>query len=340
MNAGQRISRRLMLETGLAAGGLALIGPYGRAARAQVVKRIDRFAPALDQIIDVSEPILQLGTGFGGGGNAEGPVWWHEGGYLLFSSIGDNRLIKYVPGQGTSIAKEPTNGANGHTRDPAGRMIACEGFARRVTREEKDGSITVVANSYQGKRINKPNDVIAKSDGSIYFTDPWNIPDLPQAWDLDFNGVYRVSPDLGTINLLTKDLFLPNGLAFSQDEKILYIGDSRRRQILAFDVMPNGLIANQTERMFVDLKGPEPGGPDGFKVDSLGNVYTGGPGGIHIVDASGKKLGRIVHGEPQTTNIAFGGDDWKTLYFTTHSTFGSVKLKVAGVPVPVPARKA
>ena len=331
-------SRRTMLQLAGAAGGVVLL-PYGRAARAQAVKRIDKFAPELDKIIDVAEPILELGTGFGGGGNTEGPVWWHEGGYLLFSSIGDNRLIKYVPGQGTSIAKEPTNGANGHTRDPAGRMISCEGFLRRVTREEKDGSITVVANTYQGKRINKPNDVIAKSDGSIYFTDPWNIPDLPQPWDLDFNGVYRVSPDLGTINLLTRELYLPNGLAFSADEKILYIGDSRRRSIFAFDVMPNGLIANQTQRLFADLAGPEPGGPDGFKVDLAGNVYTGGAGGIHIVDPNGKKLGRIVHGQPQTTNVCFGGDDWKTLYFTTHSTFGSVKLKTAGVPVPVVAKR-
>jgi gluconolactonase len=339
MRHHHEVSRRRILETAAAAGGLALI-PYGFAARAQVAKRIDKFAPELDKIIDVSEPILELGTGFGGGGNTEGPVWWHEGGYLLFSSIGENRLIKYEPGKGTSIAKEPTNGANGHTRDSAGRMISCEGFERRVTREEKDGSITVVASSYQGKRINKPNDVVAKSDGSIYFTDPWNIPDLPQPWDLDFNGVFRVSPDLGTINLLTRDLILPNGLAFSPDEKILYIGDSRRVAIIAFDVAANGLTLNQTQRVFAELRGPEPGGPDGFKVDQLGNVYTGGSGGIYVIDKSGKKLGRIVHGEAQTTNIAFGGDDWKTLYFTTHSTFGSVKLKVPGVPVPVGSKKS
>ena len=332
------ISRRQALET--VAGGTVLLAGYGTAARAQAVKRIDRYIADLDQIIDVEEPILELGTGFGGGGNAEGPVWWQEGGYLLFASIGDNKLIKYEPGKGTSVFKMPTGGANGHTRDTAGRMISCEGLNRRVTREEKDGSITVVCNNYQGKRINKPNDVVAASDGSIYFTDPWNIADLQQAWDLDYNGVYRVSADLGTVSLLTRDLYLPNGLAFSTDEKIMYIGDSRRRQIVAFDVMPNGLLANQTQRVFVDLKGQEPGGPDGFKVDTLGNVYTGGPGGIYIVDKLGRKLGRIVHGQPQTTNIAFGGGDWKTLYYTTHSTFGSVKLKVPGVPVPVPARKA
>jgi gluconolactonase len=331
----RNISRRRMLELAGSAG-LAIAG--ARFAEAQTAKRIDRFDPDLDKIISPTEPILELATGFGGGGNTEGPVWWKEGGFLLFSSIGDNRVIKYTPGEGTSVYREKTNGANGHARDPQGRLVSCEGFARRVTREEKDGSITVIANNYQGRPLNKPNDVVVKSDGSIYFTDPWNIPDLPQPWDLDFNGVYRVSPDLGTVNLLTRDLFLPNGLAFSPDEKILYIVDSRRTHIRAFDVMPNGLLALQTERVFVELKGPEPGGPDGIKVDVMGNVYTGGSGGIYVVDPKGKKLGRIVHGQPQTTNIAFGGDDWKTLYFTTHSTLGSVKLKVAGLPVP--AKKA
>jgi gluconolactonase len=325
-----------MLELAGSAG-LAIAGGVG-FAEAQTAKRIDRFESDLDKIISSTEPILELATGFGGGGNTEGPVWWKEGGFLLFSSIGDNRVIKYTPGEGTSVYREKTNGANGHARDPQGRLVSCEGFARRVTREEKDGSITVIANNYQGRPLNKPNDVVVKSDGSVYFTDPWNIPDLPQPWDLDFNGVYRVSPDLGTVNLLTRDLFLPNGLAFSPDEKILYIVDSRRTHIRAFDVMPNGLLALQTERVFVELKGPEPGGPDGIKVDVMGNVYTGGAGGIYVVDPKGKKLGRIVHGQPQTTNIAFGGDDWKTLYFTTHSTLGSVKLKVAGLPVP--ARKA
>ncbi|HYM18675.1 MAG TPA: SMP-30/gluconolactonase/LRE family protein [Micropepsaceae bacterium] len=324
-----------MLELAGSAG-LAIAG--ARFAEAQTAKRIDRFDSDLDKVISPTEPILELATGFGGGGNTEGPVWWKEGGFLLFSSIGDNRVIKYTPGEGTSVYREKTNGANGHARDPQGRLVSCEGFARRVTREEKDGSITVIANNYQGRPLNKPNDVVVKSDDSIYFTDPWNIPDLPQSWDLDFNGVYRVSPDLGTVNLLTRDLFLPNGLAFSPDEKILYIVDSRRTHIRAFDLMPNGLLALQTERVFVELKGPEPGGPDGIKVDVMGNVYTGGSGGIYVVDPKGKKLGRIVHGQPQTTNIAFGGDDWKTLYFTTHSTLGSVKLKVAGLPVP--ARKA
>jgi len=207
------LSRRTILEMGAAAGAIALTSDITRAHAQSAAPRIEQMAPELDKILSTTEPIQTLATGFGGGGNTEGPVWWKEGGFLLFSSIGDNQVIKYTPGKGTSVYREKTNGANGHTRDMQGRLVHCEGLTRRVTREEPDGSFTVIANSYQGKRINKPNDVVVKSDGSIYFTDPWNIPDLPQPWDLDFNGVYRVSPDLGTINLLTNSLFLPNGLA-------------------------------------------------------------------------------------------------------------------------------
>ena len=120
---------------------------------------------------------------------------------------------------------------------------------------------------------------------------------------------------------------------------MLYIDDFLRRHIRAFNVAPNGMLAKETDRIFADLSGPEPGAPDGMKVDTAGNVYCGGAGGIYILDPKGKKLGRIVHGQPETTNIAFGGDDWKTLYFTTRSTLGSVKVKIAGIPVPV-AKKA
>jgi len=326
-----RISRRRALQ--MAACGLAIISL--RAAQAQPAKRIEQLAPELDAIISITEPILELGRGFGVGGNTEGPVWWKEGGYLLFSEIGKDRRLKYTPGQGVTVARENTNGANGLTRDPQGRLVICEGWTRRVTREEKDGSFTVLANSFQGRRLNKPNDVVVKSDGAIYFTDPWNIAPPPDEWDLQFNGVYRLAPDRGTLSLLISHFVIPNGLAFSPDESVLYINDSRRRLIAAFDVLPNGTLARQSERVFADLSGPEPGGPDGMKVDTAGNVYCGGSGGIWIVDPKGKKLGRIVHGEPNTTNIAFGGDDWKTLYFTTRSTLGSVMLKIAGMPVPV-----
>ena len=174
----------------------------------------------LKKIIAPSEPIQDLAEGFGGTqGPAEGPVWWKEGRYLLFSDIHNNRRMKYVPGQGVTLFQEPTNRANGLTRDLQGRLIACEHDSRRVTRQELDGSLTVIANSFQGRRLNRPNDVVVKSDGCIYFTDPWTSPSAPEQWDLTFAGVYRVTPDLGTMSLLVADFVLPNGLAFSPDER-------------------------------------------------------------------------------------------------------------------------
>ena len=245
--------------------------------------------------------------------------------------------MKYTPGQGATVAMEKTNEANGLTRDLQGRVVSAEHLTRRVTRYEPDGSITVIANSFQGKRLLRPNDVIVKSDGSIYFTDPGGNA-APEEWDVTLSGVYRVSADLGSISLIIDDMVRPNGLAFSPDEGILYVADTRRRHVRAYDMQPNGTIAKETSRVFVDLNGPEQGVPDGIKVDTAGNVYSGGAGGLYIIDPKGKKLGRIVHGQPATTNVAFGGDDWKTLYFTTRSTLFSVGVKIAGVPVPVKKR--
>jgi gluconolactonase len=300
-----------------------------------MAKQIDRWAPELDRIISTSETIHELADGFGGAhGPAEGPLWWHEGRYLLFSDIHNNKRMKYVPGGGVTLHQEPTNRANGLTRDMQGRLVACEHDSRRVTRQEADGSITVIANSFQGRPLNRPNDVVVKSDGCIYFTDPWTSPTAPQQWDLQYSGVYRVTPDLGTMSLLIDDFVVPNGLAFSPDETVLYINDSRRGHIRAFELMPSGMLAKQTDRAFADLRGDEPGVPDGMKVDVEGNVYCGGSGGLWIFDPNGKKLGRIAHGASATTNLAFGGDDWKTLYFTSRNHLGAVNVKISGLPVP------
>jgi gluconolactonase len=297
--------------------------------------RIEQLAPELEKIISPSEPIQHLAEGFGGPhGPAEGPLWWKEGGFLVFSDIHNNKRMKYEPGKGVSLLLEPTNRANGLTRDLQGRLLACEHDSRRVTRLELDGSLTVIANSFQGRQLNRPNDVVVKSDGCIYFTDPWTSPNPPQQWDLTFSGVYRVTPDLGTMTLLTDDFVLPNGLAVSPDETVLYINDSRHGHIRAFDLLPNGTLAKASDRIFVDLRGSEPGVPDGMKVDVEGNVYCGGAGGLWIMDPNGKKLGRIAHGAPATTNLAFGGDDWKTLYFTSRNHLGSVEVKIPGIPIP------
>ena len=341
MHSRNSISRRRMLEI-TALGGVAAatgIRPgFAAAPAAPPTPRIERLDPALDAIVATTEPVRWLAEGYGGDiGPAEGPLWIKEGGYLLFNDIQASRRLKFTPGRGVTIDKEQTNRANGLTRDLQGRLLSAEHDSRRVTRTESDGSITVIANSFQGKRLLRPNDVIVKSDGAIYFTDPGG-PAAAEQWDVEYTGVYRVTPDLGTITLLTEEFIGPNGLAFSPDERILYICDSRRRHVRAFDLLPNGTLAKQTGRLIADLSGAEPGNPDGIKVDVAGNLYTGGAGGLWILDANGKKLVRIVHGQAATTNMAFGGDDWKTLYFTNRSHLGMVVLRNAGVPVP--ARKA
>ena len=293
---------------------------------------IEVMSPDLEKVVSSDALVAELSSGYGGeNGPAEGPLWWQEGGYLLFSDIHNNRRMKWTAQGGVSLFLEPTNRANGLTRDPGGRLLACEHLTRRVTRQEPDGSITVVASNYRGRRLNRPNDVIVSSKGDIYFTDPgFPAPGM----DLDWNGVYHVTPDLGTITLIVWDFSRPNGLALSPDESVLYINDTRRRHIRAFDLEPNGMPLIATDRVFCDLGGEREGNPDGMKVDAEGNVYCGGSGGIWVMDSTGKHLGIIVHGEASTTNMAFGGDDWKTLFYTTRHTLGHVPVNIAGVPVP------
>lgn len=292
---------------------------------------IEQHAAGLARIVDPQQTIEELAAGFGGpAGPAEGPLWWHEGGYLLFSDIGNNRRMKWSPDGGVSVDQEPTNEANGLTRDRQGRLLACEHLTRRVTRQDPDGSLTVVAYNYHGRRLNRVNDVVVKSDGSIYFTDP-GMTRIES--ELDFCGVYRVAPDLGSIHLLVRDFVTPNGLAFSPDERTLYVDDTRRRHIRAFDLGPTGLLELETDRVFATLHDDRVGVPDGMKVDTEGNVYCTGPGGIWIFDPAGTHLGTIVTGA-QTTNVAWGDADWRTLYFTTWSTLGRIRMRIPGIPVP------
>lgn len=288
---------------------------------------IEQVSPKLERIVSRDQEMEELGRGYQ---CAEGPLWYPDGRYLLFSDILNSRRMKWTPSEGVTLFQEHTNEANGLTRDRQGRLIACESAMRSVTRLEPDGSITVVANRYHGGRLNRPNDVVVKSDGGIYFTDPG----APQpGLDLDFAGVYLVSPDLGTITLLARDFLLPNGLAFSPDESIMYIDDSHRRHIRAFNVQPNGALDLATDRVFCDLKGDRPGVADGMKVDVEGNVYCTGPGGVWVIDPSGNHLGTLLTGAEQTTNCAWGGGDLKTLYITTFTTLARIQLKIPSIPV-------
>ncbi len=343
MDAARMISRRRMLNVA-AGSGFALIESTraGSAAQGRAIQRlpndgpmppgpyprIERFDPALDDVLTGETPQI-LATGLGNGGGCEGPLWWKEGGYLLFCESG--RRGKYTPGQGIAVA-DP-NARNGAlTRDPQGRLVVTEGQARRVTRTETDGRITVIADMFEGKPLNSPNDLVVHSSGSIYFTDPTFMPK-----ELGFNATYRVSPDLKRIDMLVDTLDFPNGIALSPDEKILYIADGVNLQIKAFDILPNGLLDRKSERIAADVHGTSPGRPDGFKVDSAGNIHTSGSGGTFIVSPAGKHLGRVIT-EEFPINMAFGGDDWKTLYIVSRTTLCAVKLKIPGEAVP--ARKA
>ncbi len=302
---------------------------------------VAKVAPGIERLVSLNAEIEWLASGFGGlfedggvKGVAEGPVWFPERNYLLFSDNANSKRYKWSADKGVELFKQGTNDANGMTRDPQGRLLACEHATRRVTREEPDGSITVVANSYHGHRLNRPNDICVKSDGGIYFTDPIT---MRVDTELDFAGVYRVSPDLSRINLVVRDFVLPNGIALSPDESILYINDSLRMHIRAFnfDLFNNtGLLNLASDRVFCQMSGSLPGAPDGMKVDSEGNVWCTGPGGIWIIDPSGRHLGTILSGDKHITNFCFGGPDLTTLFVTSLWEFGRVEVKVAGLPTP------
>jgi gluconolactonase len=254
----------------------------------------------------------------------EGPVWFGAKDELLFSDIPANRIVRFKDGKCETF-RSPSSNSNGLTLDKQGRLIACEHGSRRVTRTEIDGTVTALAERYEGKRLNSPNDVVVKSDGAIYFTDPPYGVKSDQR-ELDFQGVYRISPDGKTLNLLVKDFVKPNGLAFTPDEKILYVNDTERGHIRAFDVAADGLISNS--RVFAQTPGA-----DGMKVDTAGTVYCTSQTGVMVFDRTGKHLGTFVTAE-QPANCGFGDADWKTLYMTCRTGLYRVRLVIPGVKVP------
>ncbi|MBC7255708.1 MAG: SMP-30/gluconolactonase/LRE family protein [Chloroflexi bacterium] len=257
----------------------------------------------------------------------EGPVW-HPEGYLLFSDIPASIIYQLWPGQPARPWRTPSGHSNGLTFDRQGRLIACEHGNRRVSRTEADGRIIALADRYQGRRLNSPNDVVVRSDGIIYFTDPpYGIQ--PGERELDWNGVYRILPD-GTLELLVDDFDRPNGLAFSPDESVLYIDDSPRRHIRAFDVAPDGTLRNG--RLFADMASDQPGSPDGMKVDIEGNIYCTGPGGLWVFRPSGECVG-VIAGPQLPANVAFGGPDRRTLYITARTSVYTLRTKIPGLPV-------
>lgn len=274
--------------------------------------------------------VERLGTGFQ---FTEGPVWNLKGGYLLFSDIPANRIKKWTPKDGISDYRVPSSKSNGLTLDKRGRLIACEHASRRVSRTEEDGTILTIASHYEGKKLNSPNDVVVKSDGSVYFTDPpYGLNPIfgtLEEQELPFYGVYRLSPDGDSLSLLVEDS-VPNGLAFSPDESLLYVADTEMNHIRVFDLKDDGTTTNG--RIFAQIYG-ESMAPDGMKVDSEGNVYVTGAGGIWVLNPEGKMLGIITTPE-LPANLCWGDSDWKTLYITARSSLYRIRLNITGIPVP------
>ena len=277
----------------------------------------------LKTVIEAGDP-EKLATGFQ---FTEGPIWQPDGA-LLFSDIPANRIYRWTPEHGAQVWREPTGNANGNTLDRQGRLLSCEHSGRRVAITAADGTVTTLVDRYQGKRLNSPNDVVVKSNGVVYFTDPpYGIK--PEEREQAHNGVYRVLTD-GTIELLAADFERPNGLAFSPDESILYVDDSAHRHVRAFDVQADGTLRNS--RIIADMDHPQPGSPDGMKIDEAGHLYVTGATGVWVFEPDGTLLGVIVTPE-RPANCAWGDADRQSLYITAQTSLYRVRTKIAGVAV-------
>ncbi len=290
-------------------------------------------------LMDPDAEVEWLGSNYGafadGGamlGVAEGPTWLPEDGALVFADSGNGIRYRHTDAGGVVVDRTGTNDANGMTRDRQGRLVSCEHAARRVTREEPDGSVTVVADHYRGLALNRPNDVVVRSDGSIWFTDPLTFA---VDTELDFAGVYRVSPDLSRINLVARDFSMPNGLAFAPDEQTLYINDTNRMHVRAFEVdswsVAGARLDLDSDRVVCTMPADRPGHPDGMKVDAEGHVWCTGPGGIWAIAADGTHLATLELPRGPVTNFCFGGPDLRTIYFTTFTELGRIRVGVPGL---------
>ncbi|PYM16749.1 MAG: gluconolactonase [Candidatus Rokuibacteriota bacterium] len=283
------------------------------------------MADALSKILDSTEA-ERLATGFV---FTEGPLW-HPEGFYYFVDIRRSLLFRLSPGRAAEIVRENTGGGNGTTFDLQGRLVLCEGDNRRVTRTSADGRIEVLMDRFEGKRLNRPNDVVCRSDGSIYFTDPGLRVPLAER-ELPSAGVYRVKPD-GSASLVV-DCEYPNGLAFSPDERTLYVANTRWTQYIhAVELDASGAMVRR--RIFADMSSDETDGvPDGMKVDVEGRVYCTGPGGTWVFAPDGEKLG-IIRTPEVPANLAFGGPDLRTLFFTARTSVYTMRVKVPGQPHP------
>lgn len=291
--------------------------------------------PVFSTYVLGNAPVKQLATGFDW---VEGPVWFGDANCLLFSDIPNNRILRWTPGQGISTYREPSHYANGHTRDLRGRLISCEHGTRRVTRTEYDGSMTVIADQYQGKRLNSPNDVVVKSDGTIWFSDPhYGIMTNYEGFAAKQENpcvVYRADPESGALDVMVADMNCPNGLAFSPDESLLYVADTGRmfsddaQHIRVYDCAADGALSNGRHFHTIDK-----GAADGFRLDSDGNIWSSAADGVHCIAPDGRLLGKIRVPE-LVSNVCFGGRAKHQLFITATTSIYSVSLNRAGIQRP------
>jgi gluconolactonase len=285
--------------------------------------------PEFGELIELNAPITQLATGFL---FTEGPIWHPRELHLLFSDMPGDVRRKWSPGKDVVEVMRPANKCNGMTYDAALNLIVCEHATSTLVREYADGRRETIASHFEGRELNSPNDVCVRSDGSIYFSDPWygRMPNfgVERPRQLGFQGVYRLSPSGGLDLVVERDLFeQPNGLCFSPDESTLYINDTVKALVRAFDVRPDGSLSGG--RVFASglRSDNERGAPDGMKCDAKGNVWVTGPGGVWVYGPTGELLGRVVAPE-QTANLAWGGADFRTLFLTASTSLYAVVTKV------------
>jgi gluconolactonase len=292
--------------------------------------------PRMAALVDPGAKLEKLWTGAIW---SEGPVWWEDGG-VTWSDIPNNRMLRWHPTDGGSVFRQPSNHSNGHTLDREGRLVSCEHSGRRISRTEKDGSIMTLVDRYQGKRLNSPNDVVVKSDGTIWFTDPsYGILSDDEGVKADSEigacHVYRFDPSTGEIKIVADDFEKPNGLAFSPDETMLYVSDTGfshlpdgPRHIRVFDVVDGTSLANS--RVFAVVT---PGASDGFRLDIHGNIFTSSHDSIQVYAPDGIRLGKILVPEI-IANCTFGGPDRTRLFITASTSLYAIDLLTKGVTRP------
>jgi gluconolactonase len=279
----------------------------------------------------VSATFERLATGFL---FTEGPLWHPRDKFLLFSDMPGDHLRRWSAADGITTFRKPCHMSNGLAYDRAGRLLVCEHATSQVTRTEADGRSVPLATHYQGRELNSPNDIVCAADGGIYFSDPpygrARFYGVERPQELDFQGVFRVGADPKSPVLLVDDFDRPNGLCFSLDERRLFVNDTARKHIRVFDVTPDGGVTNG--RLWAETKGDKPGAPDGMKLDSAGNVYCCGPGGIHVFDPDANLL-EVLEMPEHTANFAWGDDDFKSLFITASTSLYRLRRPIAGLPV-------